>query len=74
MIKIYKKKTITNSFEYFSDQYIQLRINNELINCALHQNLYIPAYATWIEAWQLTESKCDAIKIMNEDVLRWKTK
>ncbi|MGZ6250719.1 MAG: hypothetical protein ACXWL2_01700, partial [Candidatus Chromulinivorax sp.] len=45
-----QEKTITNTYEYLTDQYLQIDINHEIINCALDQQLYVPLYQSWIKA------------------------
>ncbi|MGZ6251413.1 MAG: hypothetical protein ACXWL2_05255, partial [Candidatus Chromulinivorax sp.] len=64
-----QEKIITNTYEYLTDQYLQIDINHEIINCALDQQLYVPLYQSWIKACDLTEQECNSIKIIQKSAL-----
>ena len=65
----FQEKTVTNVFQYLANQYIQINIDNEIINCATDQQFYLPAYQSWIKACQLTQNECDLIEIINQQAL-----
>ncbi|MGZ6254558.1 MAG: hypothetical protein ACXWL5_01040 [Candidatus Chromulinivorax sp.] len=65
----FQEKIVTNIFQYLANQYIQINIDDEIINCAINQQLYISAYQSWIKACQLTQNECDLIKIINQPAL-----
>jgi len=61
----FQEKIITHTFQYLADQYVQISLNDEIINCAVHQPFYLPEYHQWITAFDVPEHTCDSLKIIN---------
>ena len=65
----FQEKIITNTFHYFTNSYVQLTINDQIIECAPEQKLYAPLYNQWMQADQLTQKECHAIKVTPQTAL-----